>query len=123
MASLTVSPAGAPRGERYKRAGAYAAVGGGVMLIGAALFAIDAHQASESVEATYKRGGRWDEVQAIDSRGQRSERTARVLGAGGGVALISAAVLYGLGRHHEPANRLAIAPTKTGAQASLSWAF
>lgn len=113
----------APRSNGYKRAGAYTAVGGGVMLIGAALFAIDAHQASRSVEDTYKRGGKWEDVTTLDARGQRSETIATVLGVGGGVAMLSAAVLYGLGKHYESPNRFAIAPTKSGAQVSLSWGF
>lgn len=121
--ALTVSQAGAPRSDRYKRAGMYTAVGGGVLLIGAALFAIDAHRASESVEDTYKRGGRWQDVQPIDARGERSETIATVLGVGGGVAMVSAAVLYGLGKRYESANHFAVAPTKNGAQVSMSWGF
>ena len=112
-----------PSGHRYKRAGLYTAVGGGVALIGAALFAIDAHQASESVEDTYKRGGKWEDVAPIDARGQRSETIATVLGIGGGVAMVSAAVFYGLGKHYETANHFAVAPTTHGAQVSLSWGF
>jgi hypothetical protein len=113
------------RGARYKTAAKFTAVGGGVMLIGAALFAIDAHEASNSVEDTYRRGGKWDDVEPIDARGRRSETYATVLGIGGGVAMVSAAVLYGLGKHYEssPASHLAVGPTKHGAQVSLSWGF
>lgn len=112
------------RSAKLKRAATYTAVGGGVALIGAALFAIDARSASQSVEETYKRGGRWDEVKSLDSRGQRSETFATVLGVGGGVAMLSAAVLYGLGKHYEPANHVAVTPTRNGgAQVSLSWGF
>ncbi len=123
--TLTVSDdtSWSARGNRYKRAGVYTAVGGGVLLIGAALFAFDAHNASNSVEESYKRGGRWSDVQALDARGERSETIATVLGVGGGVAMLSAAVLYGLGKHYEPANHFAVAPTKNGAQVSMSWGF
>lgn len=111
------------RSDKYKRAGLYTAVGGGVVLIGAALFAVDAHTASESVEETYKRGGRWEDVESLDARGQRSSQFATVLGVGGGVAMLSAAVLYGLGKHYESTNHLAVVPTKNGAQVTMSWAF
>ena len=113
-----------PRGSKLKRAATYTAIGGGVALIGAALFAVDARSASQSVEETYKRGGRWDEVKTLDARGQRSEMLATVLGVGGGVAMVSAAVLYGLGKHYESASHVAVTPTKNGgAQVSLSWGF
>ncbi len=111
------------RSHRYKRAGVYTAVVGGVALIGAALFAIDAHEASLSVEDTYNRGGKWDDVKSLDARGQRSETIATALGVGGGIALISAAVLYGLGKHYEAAGHFAVAPTTHGAQVQLSWGF
>lgn len=113
----------AHRGHAYKRAGLYVAVGGGLVLFGAALFAIDAHQASQSVEATYKRGGKWEDVAPLDARGKRSETYATVLTIGGGVALVSAAVLYGLGKRYETAEHIALAPTHHGAQVSLSWGF
>ncbi len=113
-----------PRGNKLKRAATYTAIGGGVALIGAALFAVDSRTASQSVEETYKRGGRWDEVKSLDERGQRSETIATVLGVGGGVAMLSAAVLYGLGKHYESASHVAVTPTKNGgAQLSLSWGF
>ena len=112
------------RGSKLKRAATYTAIGGGIALIGATLFAIDAHTASQSVEETYKRGGRWDEVKSLDERGQRSDTFATVLGVGGGVAMVSAAVLYGLGKHYESASHVAVTPTKNGgAQVSLSWGF
>jgi len=111
------------RARNYKRAGTYVAIGGGLMLVGAALFAVDAHEASNSVEDSYERGGKWKDVEAIDARGKRSETYATVLGVGGGVAVLSAAVLYGLGKHYESSSRVAVAPTKNGAQVSLSWGF
>lgn len=111
------------RSSKYKRASVYTAVGGGIALIGAALFAIDAHNASEAVEENYTRGGKWEDVKPLDERGQRSETFATVLGVSGGVAMLSAAVLYGLGKHYETASHFAVAPTRTGAQVSLSWGF
>lgn len=122
--SLSVTRAShSPRSNTYKRAGVYTAVGGGVALIGAALFAIDAHSASQSVEDSYRRGGTWDEIAPLDARGERSATIATVLGVGGGVAMLSAAVLYGLGKHYERSKQIAITPTKSGAAVSLSWGF
>jgi tetratricopeptide (TPR) repeat protein len=111
------------RSHRYKRAGVYTAVGGGVALIGAALFAIDAHAASQRVEESYMRGGTWEEIAPLDARGERSAMIATVLGVGGGVAMLSAAVLYGLGKHYESSKQIAITPTRNGAAVSLSWGF
>jgi hypothetical protein len=111
-----------PRTNKYKRAAAYTAAGGGALLIGAALFAIDSRNASRAVEDTYRRGGKWEDVEPLDERGQRSATFATVLGIGGGVAMVSAAVLYGLGRHYE-SNHIAVTPTKDGAQVSMSWGF
>jgi hypothetical protein len=123
-ATLTMRDTTSNRSRTYKRAATFTAVGGGVALIGAALFAIDARTASQTVEETYKRGGKWEEVKSLDARGKRSEKLATALGIGGGVAMISAAVLYGLGKHYEPANHIAVSPTKNGgAQVSLSWGF
>jgi hypothetical protein len=111
------------RGTRLEQLGTYTMAGGGVALIGAAIFAYDAHRAASSVEATYKRGGRWSEVANTDARGQRSAGFARMLGIGGGLAAISGAVMYGLGRHYEQARHVEITPTAGGARVSLSWGF
>jgi tetratricopeptide (TPR) repeat protein len=111
------------RNTRLKQMGTYTMAGGGAALIGAAIFAYDAHRAASSVEETYKRGGRWSDVANTDARGQRSASYAKMLGVGGGVAAISGAVMYGLGRHYEQARHVEITPTAGGARVSLSWGF
>ncbi len=111
------------RGSRYKTFGVGTAIGGGVLLAGAAAFAYDAHDASKQVAAIYKRGGTWDDIEDIDARGQRSATIATVLGVGGGIAVVTGAVLYGLGRHYERTPSLAVTPKAQGAQVTLSWAF
>lgn len=123
LLTITSTPATSPRSTKLKRAGLYTAVGGGVALIGAAMFAVDSADASKSVEETYKRGGKWEDVENVDARGRRSATIATVLGVGGGAALITAGVLYGLGKHYESASHVAVGPTKGGAQVSLSWGF
>jgi tetratricopeptide (TPR) repeat protein len=111
------------RGAKLKHLGTYTMAGGGIALIGAAIFAYDAHRAASSVEETYKRGGRWSDVANTDARGQRSASFAKVLGTGGGIAAVSGAVMYGLGRHYEQARHVEITPTAGGARVSLSWGF
>jgi tetratricopeptide (TPR) repeat protein len=107
----------------YKRVGAYTALGGGLALAGAAVFALDARDAARVVEDRYQRGGRWSDVSELNARGERSATIARVLGAGGGLALVSAAVLYGAGIHKARTRQIAITPTDGGAEVSLSWGF
>jgi tetratricopeptide (TPR) repeat protein len=112
-----------PRTGKLKKIGIGTAVGGGVLLAGAAVFALDARDAQNTVAETYKRGGKWSEIKDVDARGKRSSAIATGLGIGGGVAVLSGAILYGLGRHYESAQHVAVTPTARGAQVSLSWGF
>lgn len=107
----------------YKRIGLGTAIGGGALLAGAAYFAIDANDASNKVAETYKRGGKWEDIEDIDARGRRSSTLATALGVGGGLAVVSGAVLFAVGRHYEKAQHVAVTPTARGAQVSLSWGF
>jgi tetratricopeptide (TPR) repeat protein len=109
--------------KTYKRIGLGTAIGGGVLLAGAAFFAIDANDASNTVAEAYKRGGKWNDIKDVDARGRRSSTIATALGIGGGLAVASGAVLYALGRHYEQAQHVAVTPTTRGAQVSLSWGF
>lgn len=111
------------RAVTYKRVGAGTAIGGGVLLAGAALFALDARDAADTVERAYERGGKWADVAAADARGKRSARLATTLAIGGGLAAVSGAVLYAVGRHHEKARHVAVTPTGRGAEVSWSWSF
>ena len=111
------------RSRTYKRFGIYTAVGGGALLAGAAVFALDARDASNTVAETYKRGGKWADVKDDDARGRRSSTIATGLGIGGGLAVATGAVLFAVGRHYEKAQHVAVTPTGRGAQVSLSWGF
>jgi hypothetical protein len=111
------------RGTTYKRIGLYTAIGGGAALVGAALFGLDAADAASTVEATYAHGGKWNDVKDVDARGQRSATIATVMGVTGAAALVTGAVLYGVGHHYEQARYVAVTPTKHGAQVSLTWGF
>jgi hypothetical protein len=122
--SLSItSKRGSSRNRKLKRAGTYTLIGGGVALVGAAVFAFDANSAAQAVEETYERGGKWSDLAADDARGKRSSAIATTLGIGGGLAVVTGAVLYGLGRHYEQARYVAVTPTQRGAQVSLSWGF
>jgi tetratricopeptide (TPR) repeat protein len=111
------------RPRAYKRIGTGAAITGGAALAGAAYFALQARVAARTVEDTYKRGGKWSDVERVDARGKRDSMIATALGIGGGVAMASGLVLYGLGHHYEKAQRVAVVPSLHGAQISLSWGF
>ena len=111
------------KARTYKRIGIGLGVGAGAALVGAAVFALDSADASSQVSDTYKHGGKWDDVKDIDARGKRSATLATALGVGGGVALASGVVLYGLGHRYEKAQHVAVVPTSHGAQVSLSWGF
>lgn len=112
-----------PHESHTKRAAMWVGVGGGLALASAVFFAVDASNASDKVTELYKHGGKGSDVAAEDARGQRSATLATVLGVGGGLAVVSAGVLYAVGRHYESAQHVAIAPHAHGAEVSLSWHF
>jgi tetratricopeptide (TPR) repeat protein len=120
---VTFTDAPDRRSRAYKKLGLGVAIGGGALLAGAAIFAVDARDAANTVADTYKRGGKWDDIKDTDARGKRSAEIATVLGIGGGLAVASGAVLFAVGRHYEQAQHVAITPTTRGAQVSLSWGF
>jgi tetratricopeptide (TPR) repeat protein len=111
------------RSRTFKKTGLGTAIGGGALLAGAAIFALDARDAQKTVAETYKRGGKWSDIKDIDARGKRSSSIATGLGVGGGIAVAGGAVLYALGRHYEPARHVAVTPLPRGTQVSLSWGF
>jgi hypothetical protein len=122
-AITTFAPASDDRAKHTKQLALWVGIGGGVALVGAAYFALDASDASDTVSNLYKHGGKGSDVAAADARGQRSEALATVLGVGGGLALASAGVMYALGRHYESAQHVAVVPHPNGAQVALSWHF
>lgn len=111
------------RGRKLQRLGIGTAIAGGALLAGAALFALDAHDAAQVVSDTYERGGKWDDIAADDARGRRSSALAAVLGVSGGAAIVSGIVMFAVGRHHEQVQHVAVTPTRRGAQVTLSWGF
>jgi tetratricopeptide (TPR) repeat protein len=111
------------KARTYKRVGIGLTVGAGAAFVGAAVFALDARDAQNTVEELYRQGGKWSDVKDVDARGKRSATLATALGIGGGVAVVSGAVLYGLGHRYEKAQHVAVVPTSDGAQVSLSWGF
>lgn len=113
----------ANRARTYKKYGIVVGAAGGAALLGAGIFALQARDAAQTVEDTYKKGGKWADVREDDARGQRDATYAKVLGVSGGIAVASGAILYAIGRHYESDKQLAVTPTKNGAQVSLSWGF
>src|SRR5262249_17339514 len=70
--AVTVATSEPDPGRRQKEVGLWLAIGGGAAMLGAAYFAYDAHDASNTVEELYKKGGKWDEIRETDARGRRS---------------------------------------------------
>jgi hypothetical protein len=110
-------------GQREQEIGTYAMIGGGAALAVAVGFAIEAHSASNDVADAYHGGARAPDVRSIDDRGQRDATIATVAGITGGAALITGAVLYGLGRRDERAQHLAVVPHPGGGEVRLAWRF
>lgn len=108
----------------FKRSGLGVGIAGGVALLGAAVFAIDAHEQSNTVAAVYAKGGKWADVRKADERGRRDQTFATVLGISGGLAVAGGAILYAVGHHYESAQHVAVTPTgRGGAQVTMSWQF
>jgi tetratricopeptide (TPR) repeat protein len=107
-------------GQRDKRIGIALGIGGGVILAGAAYFAWDAHEASNTVSTAYAQGKKWSDVASTDERGQHSATMGEALGIAGGLAVASGAVMYLIGRHQE---HVAVMPTAGGAGIRMSWGF
>lgn len=119
----TTEPPTEHDGSRSKQIALWLGIGGGVALVGATYFALDASDASDTVTNLYKHGGKGSDVASADARGQRDSALATVFGIGGGLALAGAGVLYAVGRHYESAQHIAVAPHAHGAQVTLSWHF
>lgn len=110
-------------GHRNQKIGTYVMIGGGVALVVGAAFAFEAHSASNDVADAYRAGSRSPDLRSIDDRGQRDATIATVAGITGGAALITGAVLYGLGWHDEHTHHLAVVPHRDGGEVRLAWRF
>lgn len=114
---------GNQRAELKQNIGIGVALAGGIALSAAAYYAYDARSAASSVEEAYANGAKWKDVEATDQRGARSARLAKILGIGGGVAVVGGVTLYVLGKRAERLAPLAVIPTKNGAEVSWAWRF
>jgi tetratricopeptide (TPR) repeat protein len=105
-----------------RHAGIWVAAGGAAALVVAGAFAWEAHDASNAVSQAYAGGAMSANLSAQDAAGRRDALIGDIAGAAGGAALITGAILYGVGWHDE-ARHVAIAPTTRGGEVKLSWAF
>ncbi|MDQ3366779.1 MAG: hypothetical protein M3680_15245 [Myxococcota bacterium] len=97
---------------------------GGVAALGvAAYFGMRSYSASQAVEEAYASGAKWNEIEDIAERGERSERAATIFGIGGGLAAVGGVTLFLLGRRDERATPLAVRPSARGAEVSYAWRF
>lgn len=115
--------AGSVPSERVEQdIGVGLAIGGGVSLLVAAYYTVQAHEAADDVAAAYARGAKWKDVAPIDARGKSAARTAQVFGAGGALAIGGGIVTYLLSRRSERAP-VTVAPTRRGVEVSKAWRF
>jgi Tetratricopeptide repeat len=120
----TTSTSTSEPGLFRRRAGLGFVVGGGLSLLAATYFAIDAKVAERDVERGYASGGSGSELAPIDTRGQRNATLATWFGIGGGALVAVGVTTYLLGRHAaERATPFAVTPRKGGAEVSVAWRF
>ena len=97
---------------------------GALALGGALYFELRAVNAADDVSKIYADGGKGSDVAPLDQRGRDAERDARMLAAGGTLAVIGGVALYLVGYRAERARpTVAIAPTRGGGHVSMSWAW
>ncbi len=114
---------GPPAGRGLRRAGASLLIGGGVALAVAAVFAIDASMTSNDITNAYQGGASQPDLRALDERGHRDDLITASAGITGGLAVISGAVLYGLGWRAETARHVALLPHRDGGEVRVAWQF
>jgi tetratricopeptide (TPR) repeat protein len=124
VATAGSTDADVARARTEQHAGTYLMIGGGVGLAVAAVFAVDGHLAANEVADAYSGGGRNPDIRALDDRGHRDDAITAIAGISGGAALITGAVLYGMGVHGERAQHVAVVPRRDGgAEVKLAWQF
>lgn len=122
-AGVTATAAPLHPGRTQRRVGVGMMVAGSIAVAFAGYYALDAREASATVEAAYARGVRWQDVRPIAEDGERSATLAKGLGIGGGLALATGVTLYVLGKRAEHAAPAAIVPARGGAEVSWAWRF
>ncbi|MEO6773733.1 MAG: hypothetical protein ABI467_12065 [Kofleriaceae bacterium] len=123
VASAGPTGAEATHARSEQRAGAYLMLGGGVGLAVAAVFAVDGRLAANEVTDAYRGGARAPDLRSLDDRGHRDDTITAIAGISGGAAVITGAVLYGLGVRGERAQHLAVVPRRDGAEVKVAWQF
>jgi tetratricopeptide (TPR) repeat protein len=108
--------------SELRHAGMWVAAGGVAALVVAGVFAVEAHEASNQVSAAYSGGATSTNLSQEDSAGRRDALIGDIAGIAGGAAVITGAVMYGVGWRDE-ARHVALAPTTRGGEVKLTWAF
>jgi hypothetical protein len=122
--ALTSTPeAVTTQAQREKQVGGALVIGGSMMLVGAAYYALDAYNASSAVSDGYRKGTRGADLAPIEDRGQQSTANAELLGLGGVVVTAAGVALYLHGRHAEAAQHVVVAPNLHGGSVAMSWRF
>jgi tetratricopeptide (TPR) repeat protein len=110
-----------PARSWMRRTGAVVAIGGAVTVAAGGYFALDAMRAAAEVSDVYRDGGAWDDIDAVDARGRRSERIGVALLAAGGVIAATGVAIHVVGRRAE--RRAAVVPVAGGGQLVVAWSF
>jgi tetratricopeptide (TPR) repeat protein len=104
-----------------------AAAGLGLAMAGTgAWFAVDAARAADEVSDRFAAGGQWDDdIAAIERRGERSEKLAIGLVAGGAAVAVAGALVTGFGWHApgQPGHAVDIALRGRNPQLVWIWEF
>jgi tetratricopeptide (TPR) repeat protein len=119
-AAIASQPRADP-GRTKKEVGAALGIGGGLALAGAIYYALQAHDASDQVTATYAKGGAWSSIRDVDANGQHAATMAEVFGATGAIALGAGVALYYAGVRDSRA--ITIVPHTDGAEVHATWHF
>jgi len=122
LAAIAAAPGRSRRAQIEKDVGVGLMLGGSAALGAAAYFAIQAHDAESEVAAAYAKGGHWNDVAAIDARGQAAATRAKLLGIGGALSVAGGVVSYLVGRSHE-APPVTVATTRHSVELGVRWAF
>ncbi len=115
-----------PEGRDHKNlrtAGLGVAVGGGLALVIAGVYAVKAHDASSEVERRYADGENYRQLAALDAEGHRDATVAKIAVATGIVAAVAATTMLIVDHRRHHRTKLDITPGMHGGKVSVAWRF
>jgi tetratricopeptide (TPR) repeat protein len=123
-AGSSSSPSDGSRGGGLRLTGGVMTGAGLLLLGGAGYFAMVARDRENEITALFADGATWDpEYDGKYEDGREARRNALILGAAGGAAVLTGAVLYYLGRRAGRSVRIEAGPVSGGGRVSWSCDF